>query len=242
MTVHPTAPHTAPGPASAGAGRRGRPAKSGAAPLDRERVVRAAVGMTSTAEGEPLTFRALGARLGVDPSALYRYVASKDELLLAVADGIIGEAMSGFAETGDWRADLTELLRRVHRAYLDHPQVAVAATPRVTRLPAEMDLTETLLRILIRAGLDEPRAVLVYRALEDTVLAWTGFRAAVDLHPEAEADQRKWEQTYRAADPHTHPFSAAHAGPMTAVELEEAFATALQLQLAGLATELESAP
>ncbi len=222
--------------------RRGRPAKSGAAPLDRARVVHAAVAMTSTAEGQPLTFRALGSRLGVDPSALYRHVSSKDELLLAVADGIIGEAIAGFTRTGDWRTDLTELLHRVHRAYLDHPQVAVAATPRVTRLPAEMDLTETLLAILTAAGLEERRAVVVYRALEDTVLAWTGFRAAVDLHPEAEADQRAWESAYRAANPASHPLAVAHAGTMTAVELDEAFSLALELQLTGIAAELHRTP
>ena len=220
--------------------RRGRPAKSGAAPLDRRQVIAAAVAMTSRGEGEPLTFRALGARLGVDPSALYRYVASKDELLLAVADGIIGEAMEGFTEAGDWRRDLTELLHRVHRAYLDHPQVAVAAAPRVTRLPAEMEFTEIMLRILERTGLGESRAVEVYRSLEDTMLAWTGFRATVDLTPESDDEHRAWETAYLEADAEVFPRVVRLASPMTAVTLEQAFRNALDLAMEGLSREVET--
>lgn len=190
--------------------------------------------MTSRREGQPLTFRALGAKLGVDPSALYRYVTSKDELLLAVADGIIGKALGAFQESGSWRADLTDLLVGVHEAYLDHPQVAVAAATRVTRLPAEMEFTETMLRILEGAGLENGSAIAVYRALEDTMLAWTGFRAAVDLMPNAEADHQDWEQVYLRADVDRFPRIVRQATPMTAVTLDEGFRTALDLCLSGV--------
>lgn len=204
-------------------------------------MIAAAVAMTSRAEGQPLTFRALGARLGVDPSALYRYVSSKDELLLAVADGIIGTAVADFTESGAWRRDLTDLLWRVHLAYLDHPQVAVAACTRVTRLAAEMEFTETMLRVLDRAGLDESRAVEVYRSLEDTMLAWTGFRATVDLTRESDDDHLAWEAAYLEADAEVFPRVVRLASPMTAVTLEQAFRTALDLALEGLSREIETA-
>lgn len=198
--------------------------------------------MTSRGEGQPLTFRALGAKLGVDPSALYRHVTSKDELLLAVADGIIGKALHGFQQTGFWREDLSALLRGVHEAYLDHPQVAVAAATRVTRLPAEMEFTETMLRILEGAGLSGASAVTVYRALEDTMLAWTGFRAAVDLTPNAEADHQDWEQVYLRADVQRFPHIVRQATPMTAVTLEQGFRTAMDLALTGVEAMIRDAP
>ena len=214
--------------------RRGRPAKSGAAPLDRERVVAAAVAMTSRAEGQPLTFRALGARLGVDPAALYRYVSSKDELLLAVADGIIGDALAGVAETGRWTEDVATLLAAVRRGFLDHPEVGVAAASRITRLPAETALTESLLRLLEAGGVTGEEAVVAYRALEDTMLAWTGLSAAVDLSPTAESDREDWRATCLAADRGRFPRTARHAVALTSVSLDRGFTTAVDLMLAGL--------
>lgn len=214
--------------------RRGRPAKSGAAPLDRERVVAAAVAMTSRAEGQPLTFRALGARLGVDPAALYRYVSSKDELLLAVADGIIGDALARVAETGRWKEDVAALLAAVRRGFLDHPEVGVAAASRITRLPAETALTESLLRLLEAGGVTGEDAVVAYRALEDTMLAWTGFSATVALNPTAEADREDWRTICEAADRSRFPRTVRHAAALTGVSLDRGFTTAVELMLAGL--------
>ncbi len=209
--------------------RRGRPAKSGAPPLDREQVIRAAVDMTSREQAQPLTFRSLGKRLGVDPAALYRYVSSKDELLLAVADGIIAEAAEGFVAAGAWREDLTELLCRLHRGYLDHPEVAVAAAARITRLPGEMRFAELALGLLIDAGLPDVEASASYRALADTVLAWTAFRAGLELNSAAEADHEAWEVACRQADPAAFPHLSRMAGSLTGVTLDEGFRATLDL-------------
>lgn len=190
--------------------------------------------MTRAEAKQPLSFRALGARLGVDPSALYRYIPSKDGLLLEVADGIISEALQRYTETGVWRQDLFSLLQRVHLAYLEHPEVAVVAVTRVTRLEAEKTFTETMLRILEHAGLDTTTAVLMYRTLEDTMLAWTGFRARVQLTPDAEAERTEWEQEYLRTDARTYPRLATQATTMTAIDLDEAFETAISLLLDGI--------
>lgn len=214
--------------------RQGRPPKSNVGPLDRAKIISAALDMTHSAEGKPLTFRALGSRLGVDPAALYRYISSKDGLLLAVADGIFDEALAGFTETGVWREDLTDLLWRVHTAYLEHPEVAVSAVTRVTRLDAEMTFTETMLRILATAGLDDAQAVLTYRSLEDTMLAWTGFKANVERMENPEAERRDWGQVYRQADPQIYPRVSAQATPMTAASLHQVFETSLALLLDGI--------
>lgn len=222
--------------------RRGRPAKSGAAPLDRERVIAAAVAMTSRAERQPLTFRALGIRLGVDPSALYRYVSSKDDLLLAVADGIIGRALAVFTETGRWREDLADLLSGVRHAFLDHPEVGRAAATRITRLPEETRLTETILRLLASAGLDGEDGAVAYRALEDTMLAWTGLSAAVGLSEGAEADRADWLETCLTADASRYPHTVRQAHAITQVSLDRGFEAAIGLMLAGIERRVPSRP
>lgn len=211
--------------------RRGRPAKSGVPPLDRAQIIRAAVDMTSRKQSQPLTFRALGKSLGVDPAALYRYVSSKDELLLAVADGIIAEASDGFVQTGAWRHDLTELLIRLHRGYLDHPEVAVAAAARITRLPGEMRFAEIALGLLLEAGLSDSAASVTYRAVVDTVLAWTGFRAGLELNAAAEADHQAWEKACLEADPAAFPHVSRLAAPLTGVDLQMGFRQTLDLLL-----------
>lgn len=224
---------------SSGSSRRpGRPAKSGAPLLDKEKVVQAALKMTHVQENKPLTFRALGARLGVDPAALYRYIPSKDALLLSVADGIYAEALKSFRQTGQWREDLYNLLDLVHQAYIEHPQVAISAVTRITRLSAEMDFTETTLTILERAGMRQPEALIAYRSLEDSMLAWTGFRAGLLLMEDAEEEKVDWERVYRNADPQRYPRVVAHATPMTAISLQEAYEASMNLLLDGISLQL----
>jgi len=218
--------------------RRGRPSKSGAPPLSKETLVAAALEMTRVTEQQPLTFRALGARLGVDPAALYRCTPSKDALLLAVADGIYQQALEGFDETDDWRDDLYNLLSQVHQAYLEHPQVAVSAVTRITRLSAEMEFTETTLRLLEAAGMAASQAVLAYRALEDTMLAWTGFRANLLLMKDAQAEKDDWERVYRNADAKRYPRVVTQATPMTSISLQEGFEASINLLLDGITAQI----
>lgn len=214
--------------------RRGRPALSGARPLSRDRIIDAALAMTSRAERRPLTFRALGERLGVDPSALYRHIRSKGELLLAVADAINGRAVADFARTGAWRTDLEDLLRRLFRAGLEHPEVAVAAVVRVTRMEAELQITETMLDLLHEAGVPADRVPAVYRAVEDTMLAWTGLAAATDIAA-ADDDLVDWARAASAAEPDRFPRTVAHAEAFAGLRTEQVFDSSLELLLDGVA-------
>ncbi|MBL7501726.1 helix-turn-helix transcriptional regulator [Frankia sp. CNm7] len=77
-----------------------------------------------------LSMRALGARLGVDPTAIYRHFQNKNELLDALADQMIrGE--EPLPATGDPAADLRDSLRQLRRQLLRYPTLA----PSVLRQP-----------------------------------------------------------------------------------------------------------
>ena len=70
---------------------RDEPAPSARVQLDRERIVAAALDFID-ANGLPgLTMRRLGAQLGVEAMALYRYVPSKEELLDAVVESLVAQ-------------------------------------------------------------------------------------------------------------------------------------------------------
>ena len=67
------------------------PSTATAAPLSRERVLRAAVALADAGGIEALTMRRLGEELGVEAMSLYRHVANKDDLLDGMVDVVFGE-------------------------------------------------------------------------------------------------------------------------------------------------------
>ena len=112
--------------------RRRRPTRSGVL-LSEDLIVETALRLIGEHGPEALSVRRLGAALGCDPTALYRYFHDTDDLVLAIADRIIGDAMAGFVPGDDWVAALREMALRVRAGYLAHPRAAAMAAHRVTR-------------------------------------------------------------------------------------------------------------
>ncbi len=73
--------------------------------LSRERVVAAALRIVDRDGLEGLTMRALGRELGVDPMAVYHWVANKDELLGLIVEAVYAEIPldPALLPGGDWR-------------------------------------------------------------------------------------------------------------------------------------------
>ena len=77
------------------------------APLNRERVLSAAVVLADEAGVEQLSMRKLAQELGVVPMALYKHVANKEELLDGMVDVIVGEVDTRTSGSG-WREDVRQ--------------------------------------------------------------------------------------------------------------------------------------
>jgi TetR/AcrR family tetracycline transcriptional repressor len=73
---------------------------------------------------DALTTRALAARLGVRASALYRHVSGKKELLAALADRIMSEALADPPQDADWAGQLESFAHRLRRSLLAHRDAA----------------------------------------------------------------------------------------------------------------------
>ena len=71
-------------------------------PLNRERVLRAAVALADEHGLESLTMRELGLRLGVEAMSLYNHVANKDDILDGMVDLVVGE-IDLPADAADWK-------------------------------------------------------------------------------------------------------------------------------------------
>lgn len=96
-------------------GRRPQPA------LTHEQIVRAAVEIADAEGVEAVSMRKVAARLGAGTMSLYRYVASKDDLLDLMVDAVLGEDPLPEAPSGDWRAELAGLARRSRTVAHRHP-------------------------------------------------------------------------------------------------------------------------
>lgn len=94
----------------------GRPAR-----LSRERIVAAALG----SDLGTLTMRELAARLEVSHSALYRWVADRDELFDLISDVMVERILPTATPTADnWRGWLADLAWAMHDEFLAVPGYA----------------------------------------------------------------------------------------------------------------------
>lgn len=179
--------------------------------LSEQVIVETALRLVGQHGADALTVRRLGAALGADPSALYRYFHNTDDLLLAVADELIGRAHRGWRPTGAWRSDLCELGLRVHASYQAHPQAALLAAHRTTGRNNEMRAVEAILGILRSAGFPDSEVVRIYHAFVDQALAFAALDAAALALPAAAqaADLQVWQHRYGRLDADAYPHIAA---------------------------------
>jgi AcrR family transcriptional regulator len=191
--------------------------KSGAV-LSADLIVDKAMSLVSEHGAAELSVRRLGAALGCDPTAVYRYFASMDALMLAVADRLIGQALAGYQPGPEWKENLRSLARCTHEAYLAHPKVAIAVASRVVGGENETTIIDLVLGQLRAAGFAGEQAVRLYRSFGDFVLAFSAVDADFLARPERQraADIDRWRAAYGQVDPARYP-SLAALGP-TVVE------------------------
>lgn len=88
------------------------------------RTIGAAGIAVADAEGLPaVSMRRIATELGFSTMALYRYVTSKDELLMLVVDTAYGPPPGALATGGDWRHRLTAWARANRDVILLHPWI-----------------------------------------------------------------------------------------------------------------------
>ncbi|MEO3751728.1 TetR/AcrR family transcriptional regulator [Streptomyces sp. B6B3] len=91
------------------------------APLDRERIVRAAIRLADADGLEAVSLRKVATALGVGPMRLYSHIASKEELLDLIVDAVHAE----IRPVGDgWREVLRSLAETTRQAAHEHEWLA----------------------------------------------------------------------------------------------------------------------
>ena len=120
--------------------------------LTRELLVRESLRLLDEHGVTGFSLPKLGRALGADPTAIYRHFASKDELILAIADALIEEGLGGLEPSDCWVETLSEIARRARRTSLAHPAAASLTVYRTTQGPAEMRAVDLIIGALHQAG------------------------------------------------------------------------------------------
>jgi TetR/AcrR family tetracycline transcriptional repressor len=128
--------------------------------LTRQQVIGEALNLVDAEGLDALTLRALAGRLGVQAPTLYWHVHNKSELLDALADAILDDALAAIptfdskAEWGEWLlAALTEL-RHAMLAHPDGARIVSGARQSLRRA----DFSERAMATLVEHGVEPQRA------------------------------------------------------------------------------------
>lgn len=204
--------------------------------LSRELIADACIALAEREGLEAVTMRRLGADLHADPTAVYRHFRDKDELLAAVADRLLGQALDGYVASGDWRRDLTDLAFRARRVYLAHPALAHVLALSPGPLPGNEQIAEATLAALSAAGLEPWRVVLAFQVLENYSAGASSLDAEVGSDLDAD-----WRGSFSMLPQRTYPHLVRLA-PQLYLDDEAAFSFGLDLILDGLAAEAARPP
>ena len=204
--------------------------------LTAERIVEESLRLLDAGGVAGFSMPKLGRALGADPTAVYRHFASKDDLVLAIADRLIQEAMDGLAPNECWVETLIDITRRLRRTYRVHPAAASLSFFRTTQRPAETRVIDVLLDAVFQAGFEGFEAAVVYRSLGDFALAWCGGEAALLALPEPleAADRAAWTRTYLAVDRVEYPHIWQVRDELPLVTDDDIFESILAIVITGL--------
>ncbi|MFE9180211.1 TetR/AcrR family transcriptional regulator [Streptomyces sp. NPDC007126] len=211
-------------------------------PLDRERIVAAAVALADEGGLAAVSLRKVAARLDAGPMRLYGYISTKDELFDLMVDAVYAEILPG-ERPGDWREALRSLAHGTRRAALRHEWLADLLGGRPALGPNGLAVSEATLAAL--DGLTDVDTVM--RAVETVSAYFTGAirREITDLRAERATGLSKSEWQ-RARGPHVTRMLATGRFPALAravhdgthVDAEESFATGLEWVLDAVAAKL----
>jgi AcrR family transcriptional regulator len=212
--------------------RRNTRTKAGAV-LSSDVIVDAALALVGEHGAAGLSVRRLGAAIGCDPTAIYRYFASVDELFLAMGDRLIAHTIEGFEPGEDWKENLRTLAKRTYAEYVAHPRVAIAVASRVTGGAHERRIIDLVLGELRRAGFAGEQAVRLYRSFGDFILAFSAVDADFLARTDEvrAADIQRWDDAYGDVDPEQFPNLAAVAPIVIAHAEVSTFELCLELLL-----------
>jgi AcrR family transcriptional regulator len=137
-------------------------------PLNRDRVLEAAVALADRGGLEALSMRKLGQELGVEAMALYYHFANKDRVLDGMVDRVFEEVE--LPQVGaDWRVAMRQRAMSLHDALGRHRWAIGMMESRAMPGPANLRHHDAVIGCLRSAGFDMATVAHVYSLLDSYI-------------------------------------------------------------------------
>ncbi len=142
------------------------------APLNRERVLRAAIAVADSEGIRALTMRRLGQELGVEAMSLYNHVRNKDDVLDGIVDLVVSDIVVPPTGT-QWRTAMRERARSAHEVLLAHPWAAIQMMSRFNIGPGMTRYLDNTLGRLREGGFSIEGALDAWNTLDSHLFGFT---------------------------------------------------------------------
>jgi AcrR family transcriptional regulator len=200
-----------------------------------ERIVSAAIEIIDRDGLDGLSMRTLAIELDTGTATLYRYVRSKEEVLVEALDAVLGEIHppEEFSPTSSWRLRVAKMANALRDGLLAHPKITPLLAGSVPIGPNALVGREAMLAVLVDADFEPSLAVPTYLAIVHYVI---GFVLAEN--PESSAygtdQKRSLKRYYQRLAPERFPRTVALADELTARDNDREFIFGLDLILDGI--------
>jgi AcrR family transcriptional regulator len=203
-------------------------------PLNRDRILQAALVLADEGGIESLTMRKLGQELGFEAMSLYNHVARKDDLLDGILDLVLAETEPP-SPADEWAAAIRRSAISVHDALTRHPWACPLLMSPAHIRPARLHYMDALLGRLREAGFSADATYHAYHVLDAHIFGFSLWQASHSFNagqmPDLAAEFARMIPIDVYPYLHEHGLQHMTEGPLHDVS---AFELALDLILGGL--------
>jgi len=166
------------------------------APLNQERVLRAAIAVADEGGIEALTMRRLADEVGVEAMSLYYHVANKEAVLDGVVDAIVAEieeSVGGFRPPDDpteWQKAVRDRILAARLVMIQHSWAPGVIETRKQVSPTMVVYFDSLLGLMREGGFSYDLAHHGVHALGSRILGFTQELFEPDENTNSEADEK----------------------------------------------------
>jgi AcrR family transcriptional regulator len=205
--------------------------------LTRQRVVAEALAVIAHDGAQAMSMRALAARLGVVPGALYHHVGNKQQLQDLVLDGVLAEVDVHTDPSLAWTEQLKILATRLRQVLEAHPGVAGILKTRDPLGPHSLALAEAFLGPLQAAGFADREAGLAFFLLVDYTIGFAVSSPATSVNEQRVRDtaiRTQLHEFFRSLPPDRFPALVALGEHVWVDNRDQRFTAGLQVLVDGL--------
>jgi AcrR family transcriptional regulator len=205
--------------------------------LTRQRVVAEALAVIAHDGVQAMSMRALAARLGVVPGALYHHFGNKQQLQDQVLDGVLAEVDFHTNPSLAWTEQLKILATQLRQVLEDHPGVAGILKTRDPLGPHSLALAEAFLAPLQAAGFADREAGLAFFLLVDYTIGFAVSSPRTSINEQRVRDaaiRTQLHEFFRSLPPDRFPALVALGEHVWVDNREERFTAGLDVLVDGL--------